>query len=209
MSLVVSTHTVAIDAHIVKGRLEAEGIPAFLSEDQHITMDWSLSLALGGVKVRVPEAYKDSALEILQLTEDDEYQLGKFDREALTEEVEAKLVPEIPPECPKCSSSEISKVNWMRSLSLVVIFLFHTPIAFSQRYNRCDDCRYAFRVGKRGLGDFIFQVFWVLSFLLALLMILGWPVSDFSNSSYLSRSNGADMTFFSDTPMTDGAGEEF
>ena len=55
MSAVVSVHTVAMDAYIIKGRLEAEGIPAFLSDDQYITMDWSLSLALGGVKVMVPE----------------------------------------------------------------------------------------------------------------------------------------------------------
>lgn len=54
---IVSVHTIAMDAHIIKRRLEAEGIPAYLTDDQYITMDWMFSQALGGVKVRAPNAY--------------------------------------------------------------------------------------------------------------------------------------------------------
>ena len=40
-------------AHIVRGRLEAEGITAWLADEHSVIMNWDWRLALGGVKVRV------------------------------------------------------------------------------------------------------------------------------------------------------------
>jgi hypothetical protein len=53
------------EAHMFRGRLEAERIPAFLASDQHIWMQWQLSVALGGVRVQVPEFFADPAGEVL------------------------------------------------------------------------------------------------------------------------------------------------
>jgi hypothetical protein len=198
MNVVVSAHTVAIDAYIVKGRLEAEGIPAFLVDDQYITMDWLLSVALGGVKVSVPLAYRDAALEIIQNTENDEYQIDKLDCEALAEEPAAQYIPEVPLECPKCHSYKISRLEWMRHLSLIVVFFVHAPIAFSQRYYTCDDCGHVFRADKSSAIGFTRTVIAVLSILVAMAMVFVLVFSGFPQDTYLSRSNGGDMALYWD-----------
>ncbi len=55
-----------IEAHIIKGRLESEGIPALLSYESAglvygITVD-----GIGEVRVMVPERLADEAREVLQ-----------------------------------------------------------------------------------------------------------------------------------------------
>lgn len=203
MNVVVSTHTVAMDAHIVKGRLEAEGIPATLEDDQYITMDWFLSSALGGVKVSVPEAFVDDAIKILELTDNDEYQISKLDSEALPEAVAADFIPEVPMRCPKCDSYKISKLEWMRNLSLVVLYFFHSPLAFSQRYYSCDDCGHVFRSDKGVFSSASRSIVFVLSLLLAMFMVFVLFFSGSNYSNYLTRSNGSDMIFYSDEPPAD------
>ncbi|MFP4559985.1 MAG: DUF4870 domain-containing protein [Thiohalorhabdus sp.] len=53
-------------AHIAKGRLEAEGIPAEIADDHLIQTDWLYGVALGGIKVQVPEAHAARAHSILE-----------------------------------------------------------------------------------------------------------------------------------------------
>ena len=43
-----------LNAIIIKDRLTNEGIPAFVLNQQHATMDWFVINALGGVRVSVP-----------------------------------------------------------------------------------------------------------------------------------------------------------
>jgi hypothetical protein len=50
MIVTVCTHT-AIEAYIVRGRLLAEGIPALVAFDQHVWANWSIPVALRGVRV--------------------------------------------------------------------------------------------------------------------------------------------------------------
>jgi len=60
------------EAHILRGRLEAEGIPAIVV-DEHLINAYSLiSAALGGVRVQVPKAFVDNALMILKEIEENE-----------------------------------------------------------------------------------------------------------------------------------------
>ena len=56
-----------IDAHIVKGRLEAEDIPCWL-KDEHtsaLIVDPVLTNAIGGIKLMVPKDQVQKATEIL------------------------------------------------------------------------------------------------------------------------------------------------
>jgi hypothetical protein len=52
------------EAHIVRGALEAEGIPAMLRAESAVYG----STALGGVKVQVPRALEDRARQVLTET---------------------------------------------------------------------------------------------------------------------------------------------
>lgn len=44
-----------IEAEIARGRLESEGIPAFLHSNNHSQLDWPITLALGGINPSVAE----------------------------------------------------------------------------------------------------------------------------------------------------------
>lgn len=54
------------EAHIVRSRLEADGIPCFLADEN---MGWLYTAALGGLTLKVPESQKDAAAKILQLAQ--------------------------------------------------------------------------------------------------------------------------------------------
>jgi hypothetical protein len=50
---------------LAKSRLEYEGIPAWVADDNHINLQWTISLALGGVKIKILESDIDDALKVL------------------------------------------------------------------------------------------------------------------------------------------------
>ena len=60
-------------AHIDRGRLQAEDIPAWLIHEHHVWMQWSIAQAIGGVKLLVPRAERDAALRILEGVKSGEY----------------------------------------------------------------------------------------------------------------------------------------
>jgi hypothetical protein len=53
------------DAHIAKGKLEAEGIPCLLLDEHLVQTDWLYAIAVGGIKLQVPEAHAERALAVL------------------------------------------------------------------------------------------------------------------------------------------------
>ena len=63
--ITISTFTTATEAHIVKGRLEAEGIRTSIADEHLITVDWTMSLALGGVRLQVPAESVAQAQKII------------------------------------------------------------------------------------------------------------------------------------------------
>lgn len=52
-------------AHIAKGRLEAEGIPCSLMDENLVQTDWLYSIAVGGIKLQVDEEFAARAHVIL------------------------------------------------------------------------------------------------------------------------------------------------
>lgn len=65
-SVTVATFDRTTDAHIAKGRLEAEGIKTLLFDDNMVQMDWLYAIALGGIKVKVGRRDENHARQILQ-----------------------------------------------------------------------------------------------------------------------------------------------
>ncbi len=61
----ISTFDNLADAHIAKGRLEAEGIQAKLADAHLVQTDWLYSAALGGIKLQVDEKDAEQARRIL------------------------------------------------------------------------------------------------------------------------------------------------
>lgn len=119
------------EAQIIKGRLEAEGIPVFLRDEFTIDTDPFLSQAIGGVKLRVEEKDEAKAREVLN-----DISTYSFDDagEAL--------------HCPNCDSTKIDYVTTVRdaksiaafALSILVVAL---PIHTKYEY-RCEECKTKF-----------------------------------------------------------------
>lgn len=130
MNQTVSTHTTAIEAQIVRGRLEFEGIPAFIVFGNHVWADWSLSVALGGVRVQVPFSCVQEAMEVIENITSGKYK----------QELEEEILCSKPTGCPKCDSLLLIPVNWPWKFSLVMIFLFFVPIPYTRHLMKCGKC---------------------------------------------------------------------
>lgn len=127
--VVVDNFIDVIHADIVRGRLEAEGIPAILGNRHLVTAEWLYSQAMGGVQVMVPSECISDAREIIA-----EIDAGKCEYE----NEELKLVDS----CKKCGSTLQRKVS---SSWKFVLFSVHLvlplPLPFRQNVFYCPQCR--------------------------------------------------------------------
>ena len=62
----ITTYDTMPDAHIALGKLQSEGIPCLLQDENLVQTDWLYSIAIGGIKLRVPECYRQEAIAILE-----------------------------------------------------------------------------------------------------------------------------------------------
>jgi hypothetical protein len=65
----------ALDAHLLQSRLEVEGVPAVVVDDNIVQTNPFLTLAVGGVRVFVPESHAERAREIARSIERGDYAL--------------------------------------------------------------------------------------------------------------------------------------
>ena len=61
----IASFSQPVEAHMLRSRLEVEGITAYLRDENMIALDWLYSNALGGVKVDVADEDYERALEIM------------------------------------------------------------------------------------------------------------------------------------------------
>src|SRR3954464_9164202 len=61
----IATFSKPEDAHLLRMRLEAAGIEAFVQDENVIQMDWLLSNAVGGVRVQVGNDDVAAALDLV------------------------------------------------------------------------------------------------------------------------------------------------
>ena len=64
-----------LEAEMLRGRLEAEGVPAMVADTQTAQVNPFYKLAIGGVRVMVPEAYLARAREIVRADARGDYAL--------------------------------------------------------------------------------------------------------------------------------------
>jgi hypothetical protein len=71
--VLVARYASAAEAHILRGRLELEGVPATITDDNMTrTLGW---VPVGGVRVLVPESDAQRACEIIRAIERGDYAL--------------------------------------------------------------------------------------------------------------------------------------
>jgi ribosomal protein L37AE/L43A len=117
-----------IDAHILMGRMQEEGIQCWLKDENTVTIDPILTNAVGGIKLMVAEYQLEAAMRILR---------------HLEQETKNRL------SCPKCNSHNIHFVSTPRKasnwLSVIVGFLFTSYAVPVDKTWHCFDCGAEFK----------------------------------------------------------------
>jgi hypothetical protein len=118
------------DAHIVRGRLETEGLMAWVLNEHYIGVDWPSALALGLVRIVVPRLQEAQAREVMDAL-----------REGVFEAHLAAMLDEPGDSCPRCGSfrSEVFR-DWLgRAVVAAAAFVLH--VIFPPPCEvRCRDC---------------------------------------------------------------------
>lgn len=116
----VAAFDAAPDAYIIKGLLEQAGIPAFISNEHLVGVQWLYSNAVGGVQVQVPAEHAAAALEVLRAGQEES---PEQERDA--------------PVCPGCGNKgvESGPTGLLAALSLCL----GIPL-LARRRNRCGKC---------------------------------------------------------------------
>jgi hypothetical protein len=126
-------------AHIVRTRLEANGIPCFIADENTIGANPLYNQAVGGVKVKVFERDLERCLEILA-SEGDLHEQDHFD---IDDETNTYVV------CPFCASTNVTNIvldkdnkdsrpDFLKSF-INLVNPFHT-----EKYWHCNNCRQDF-----------------------------------------------------------------
>jgi len=125
--IIAQVYSNYIDANIIMGRLQEEGINCWLKDENTVTIDPILTNAVGGIKLMVAESQADRAFELLR---------------EFRSELHAVL------KCPRCGSANVEFVTTPRKASnwFGAIFGFLlTNYAFSiDKVYHCFDCGFEF-----------------------------------------------------------------
>ncbi len=132
MLVTVSAFREPYEAHLFRGRLEAEGIFAVVSHEMHVANKWVLSNALGGVKVQVSTDEIELAREVERACCRGEY------REMLRQE----LGDLDDPVCPYCGGTEYRKRRpFLRAVVAILLsrlaYSVFPPTGWILRCERC------------------------------------------------------------------------
>ncbi len=119
------------EAQIIKGRLEADGIQVFLSDELTIDTDPLVSNAIGGVKLKVLSTDALKAQHILET-------IKKY-----SVDDEGNVI-----NCPNCKSEKIELFSTIKDVKSLFWFIFgvlFSSLPFYTRHKyRCEDCNTEF-----------------------------------------------------------------
>jgi len=124
MLIRVASYLTAIEAHIARGRLEVEGVPAFVCHEHHVGQYWPTAMALSWIKVYVHRNDAERAAEIIAA-----HERGDF---ALTDDV-----PEV---CPKCHADRVVRRRMSWKSALLVVHAISLPMYFRWATQKCLSC---------------------------------------------------------------------
>jgi hypothetical protein len=105
-----------IEAHIARGLLASRGIDAHLGDEHLVMANWEWRLAVGGVKLRVPQEQAMHARNILRAAESGEYVLDE-------EEGPADAHTLGPPD----------RESWSSRLAWIALMLFNVPLPWRRK----------------------------------------------------------------------------
>ncbi len=133
----IATYSHPTEAHILKTKLESEGIWSYVADEAIVTMNWLYSNAVGGVKLKVREPDVDRALEILGIAlEDGEHFEDELDDQELLS-------------CPNCGSHYIRYEKYATRVIFASWLLLGFPLVFLKRKWKCEECGHVWKQGAK------------------------------------------------------------
>ena len=135
----IARYSTPLQAHILKGRLEVEGIPAFVADEHLIQANWFWSNALGGVRVQVARECVLDAKAIADAMAAGDYSL----QVAIGETFSLEVGDDPPPTCPRCSHNSRVPLAASRTMALAALYFLGIPLPFSRNRYRCAQCGHA------------------------------------------------------------------
>ncbi len=127
----VAKFTYVSEAFVVKGRLESEGIPAFVIDGGVMDSDPLINNIIGGVKLNVYVEDKEKAIAVME-------EISKFSLDDTGEAIS----------CPNCKGNEVEFFsNTMDSpflISSLLRSLFPKWTAYKKYDYRCKICKHEF-----------------------------------------------------------------
>ena len=131
----VAAFTFPIEAYLAKGRLEAEGIPAWIVHENHVWANWMYSQALGGVKLQVLENNFEAAHLVLE-----KHLKGAYENDLNSE------FPDIPDieenHCPQCGAKHYeSRLSLLSLITVLLTFgVFTIIFPLKKKHHNCLEC---------------------------------------------------------------------
>lgn len=127
------------EAKLAQGKLISAGISAFVCDENMHAMNWHMGMALGGIRLQVPDSQVVRALEVLDDFEPEESVGCETEESDDTEEVAC---------CPECESLEIREVAGANPRQIALwsaAIPFPEPAAQGTHRWKCLSCGYQWR----------------------------------------------------------------
>ncbi len=129
----VAVFQYSAEAQIIKGRLEAEGIECFLTDNHTIDTDPLVSNAIGGVKLKVRTEDEKRALQVLE-------SISKYS----VDDEGVQIT------CPKCHSGKVELFTSVKSVKsfffFCISFLVNALPMHIRREYHCATCNNKFEL---------------------------------------------------------------
>jgi DNA-directed RNA polymerase subunit RPC12/RpoP len=123
----IATYSFPYEAQIARAKLDSEGIPAFVADEQTINMQWLYSNALGGVRLQVPPQFARKAADILAKDHSEELE-------------ELQGVDSV--ECKLCGSFETEPYQIGRRWAFLIFLGLDFPLFPVKNTYKCRECGY-------------------------------------------------------------------
>lgn len=128
----------AIDAHILRLKLESEGISCFIFDEHVVSVNPLYSNLVGGVKIKINEEDLIHAKNVVY----------EIEHTPLTTENGAEI------KCPKCNSIKVESGYYSMNsagaiLSAIISFLLFVFPIYRKRVYRCIDCDFEFNLQEQ------------------------------------------------------------
>ena len=127
-----------VTAHIVKAKLETEGISCVLIDEHTVTMQWHIANAIGGIKLQVPENELEHAAHILEITEQEAE--AEKEKDGFHDEEDIDQLDPNNRICIHCGSKNTRKLDFQKKSAALTWILLGFPLFFKSDKWHCFHC---------------------------------------------------------------------